>query len=156
MFKRPFCLQLNYLSSQDKNEKLSLCSIVLPIGSVQAHSSLAGVLLGVTRCKQLKFNFMGWWKRKSDFGVSEHVFKIYVKYKAWMKTRTGVIMLSSMEGGILEEKIITATLFMKCYAWNKCQKVNNTEYFFVWQISFSQFWLIILSEITEKSAVQLA
>ena len=91
-------------------------------------------------------------EKKSDFGLSEHVFKIYVKYKAWMKTRTGVIMLSSMEGGILEEKIITATLFMKCYAWNKCQKVNNTEYFFVWQISFSQFWLIILSEIIEKSA----
>ena len=45
---------------------------------------------------------------------------------------------------------------MKCYAWNKCQKVNNTEYFFVWQISFSRFWLIILSEIIEKSAVQLA
>lgn len=90
-------------------------------------------------------------EKKSDFGLSEHVFKIYVKYKAWMKTRTGVIMLSSMEGGILEEKIITATLFMKCYAWNKCQKVN-TEYFFVWQISFSQFWLIILSEIIEKSA----
>lgn len=91
-------------------------------------------------------------EKKSDFGLSEHVFKIYVKYKAWMKTRTGVIMLSSMEGGILEEKIITATLFMKCYAWNKCQKVNNTEYFFVRQISFSQFWLIILSEIIEKSA----
>lgn len=43
-------------------------------------------------------------EKKSDFGLSEHVFKIYVKYKAWMKTRTGVIMLSSTEGGILEEK----------------------------------------------------
>ena len=82
MFKRPFCLQLNYLSSQDKNKKLSLCSIVLPIGSVQAHSSLAGVLLGVTRCKRLKFNLWDDGREKSDFGLSEHVFKIYVKYKA--------------------------------------------------------------------------
>ena len=65
-------------------------------------------------------------------------------------------MLSSMEGGILGEKLSQQLYLWNAMLENKCQKVNNTEYFFVWQISFSRFWLIILSEIIEKSAVQLA